>query len=95
VPDMTEALTYYEYDHNKRLTWWFIREQVGHALREHYEVPKEELPSKLQALVRKLDAIEGKCLLRYAPTVERRSVGENDWLPPRFVWQNDVDLFGG
>jgi hypothetical protein len=62
-------------------------------LRERYEVPKE-LPSKLQALIRNLDAIEGNCLRRYAPP-ERRSVGDSDWLPPSFVWQNDVDLFEG
>jgi hypothetical protein len=50
-------------------------------------------PPKLLTLIRKLDAIEGKYLLRYAPPLERRSVGESDWLPPRFVWQNDADLF--
>ena len=50
-------------------------------------------PPKLLTLIRKLDAIEGKYLLRYAPPLER--VGESDWLPPRFVWQNDADLFAG
>jgi hypothetical protein len=44
-----------------------------------YEVPKE-LPPKLLALVRRLDAVEGNCLSRYAPPSERR-VGPSgdDW----------------
>jgi hypothetical protein len=33
------------------LTWWFVRERIGHGLRESYRVP-EELPPKLLALVR-------------------------------------------
>ena len=66
--------------------------QIGRDLRERYHVPKE-LPSKLQALIRKLDGIEGNCLLRYAPPLER--VGESDWLFPSVVWQNDTDLFAG
>jgi hypothetical protein len=53
----------------------------------------KDLPPKLLTLIRKLDAIEGKYLLRYAPPLE--PVGESDWLPPRFVWQNDADLFAG
>ena len=52
----------------------------------------KDLPPKLLTLIRKLDAIEGKYLLRYAPPLEP---GESDWLPPRFVWQNDADLFAG
>jgi hypothetical protein len=76
------------------VAWWWTRNQIGRELRELHEVPKE-LPPKLLALVRKLDAIEGNYLLRYAPPLERRSVGEGDWLPPRLVWQNDADLFGG
>jgi hypothetical protein len=92
---MLQAHSFYEgHSFYQGLTWGFIRERIGHALRERYEVPKE-LPSKLQRLVRKLDAIEGDYSLRYAPPLERRSVGESDWLPPSFVWQNDVDLFGG
>ena len=67
--------------------------RIGQGLRARYQVP--ELPPKLLALLVKLDAIEGNCLLRYAPPLERRSAGESDWLPPRFVWQNDVDLFEG
>lgn len=56
----------------------------------------KKIAVELQALVRKLDAIEGgRYLLRYGLRLERRSVGESDWLPPSFVWQNDVDLFGG
>ena len=36
-----------------------VRERIGHCLRERYQVPKE-LPAKLLALIRKLEAIEGK-----------------------------------
>jgi hypothetical protein len=61
-----------------------VRERIGHGLRERYQLPKE-LPRKLLALVRELDALEGNYLLRYAPPLERRSVGESDWLPPRLV----------
>ena len=65
---------------------------IGRVLRERYNVLKD-LPPKLLTLIGRLDAIEGKYLLRYAPPLERRSVDESDWLPPRFVWQNDADLF--
>jgi hypothetical protein len=54
---MAEARTYYDYEFSKGLNWWFIREEIGRAIRELYEVPKE-LPPKLLALVRKLDAVE-------------------------------------
>jgi hypothetical protein len=92
---MPKARSFYEgHSFYEGLTWWFVRERIGHGLRERYRFPTE-LPPKLLALVRKLDAIEGNYLLRYAPPLERRSVGESDWLPPRLVWQNDADLFGG
>ena len=72
-------------------TWRLVREQIGHGLRERYQVSKE-LPAKLLALIRKLeaiesksprartligtlDAIEGNYLKCYAPPVEPRSVG--------------------
>jgi hypothetical protein len=76
------------------VAWWWTRRQIGRDLRQRYHVLKN-LPPKLLTLIRKLDAIEGKCLLRYAPPLERRSVSESesDWLPPKFVWQNDADLF--
>jgi hypothetical protein len=38
-------------------------ERIGWGLKERYKVSKE-LPSSLLALVRKLDAVEGKLLLR-------------------------------
>ena len=78
------------------VAWGWTRNRIGQALKELYEVPKE-LPPKLFALVRKLDAIEsnrfrlrglrrrldaieGKYLLRYAPPVETRSLGPSgDW----------------
>jgi hypothetical protein len=92
---MLQEQSFYEgHSFHEGRTWRSIRERIGEGLRERCEVPKE-LPSKFLALLRKLDAIEGKYLLRYAPPLERRSAGENDWLPPRFVWQHDLDLFGG
>jgi hypothetical protein len=75
------------------VAWWWTRRQIGRDLRQRYHVLKD-LPPKLLTLIgQKLDAIEGKYLLRYAPPLQRRSVDESDWLPPRFVWQNDADLF--
>jgi hypothetical protein len=57
---MSEAQTFYE-DHYlyEGLTWSFVRELFGHGLRERYQVPNE-LPAKLLALIRKLEAIESK-----------------------------------
>jgi hypothetical protein len=59
---MSQAQTFYE-DHYlfEGLTWSFVREQIGLGLRERYEV-LEELPPKLLALIRKLEAIESKSL---------------------------------
>ena len=57
---MSQAQTFYEaHPFYGGLTWSFVTEQIGQGLRNHYEVPKE-LPLKLLALVRKLQAIEGK-----------------------------------
>ena len=78
--------------HFQPLAWWWTRSQIGRVLRERYNGLKD-LPPKLLTLIGKLDAIEGKYLLHYAPPLGRRSVEESDWLPPRFVWQNDADLF--
>lgn len=58
---MAQALRYYDYDYHKRLTWWLTREQIGWALRERYQVPKE-LPPQLLAPVRKLEAVESNQL---------------------------------
>jgi len=57
---MSQAQTFYE-DHYlyEGLTWSFVRERIGQGLRERYQVPKE-LPAKLLALIKKLDAIESK-----------------------------------
>jgi hypothetical protein len=59
---MSLAQTFYE-DHYlyEGFTWWFVRERIGQGLRERYRVPNE-LPAKLLALVRKLEAIESKSL---------------------------------
>ena len=93
--DMAQKQSFYEcHSFHEGRTWRSIGERIGEGLREWCEAPKD-LPSKLLALLRKLDVIEGNCLLRYAPPLERRSVGESDWLPPRFVWQHGVDLFAG
>ena len=94
---MSQAQTFYEgHSFYEGLTWWFVREQIGQGLRERYQVPKE-LPAKLLALIRKLDAIESKSpprtligtldaiegdyLKRYAPPVEPRSPGPSDYCP--------------
>jgi len=49
--------------HYEPVAWWFTKGRLGRGLREQYEVPTE-LPSKLLALIRKLDAIEGSQLFR-------------------------------
>ena len=82
------------YERQERLIWLFVMRRIGQGLRERYQFPKE-LPPILLSLIRKLDVLEGNYLLRYAPPLERRSVAENDWLPPRLVWQRDIDLFAG
>ena len=57
---MSQAQTLYEgHSFHQGLIWWFIREQIGWALRKRYQVPKD-LPPELIALVRKLD--EDDCL---------------------------------
>src|SRR5215472_160922 len=59
---MSQAQTFYEaHPFYGGLTWSFVTKQIGQGLRDHYEVPKE-LPLKLLALVRKLQAIESKSL---------------------------------
>ena len=80
------------YQRQERFIWWFVLARIGQDLRSLYQVPKE-LPPILLALLVQLDSAEGNYLLRYAPPLERRSVAENDWLPPRFIWQRDIDLF--
>jgi len=37
--------------------WWLTRERIGQDLRERYAVA-QELPPRLMALFRKLDAVE-------------------------------------
>ena len=57
---MSQVQSFYEgHSFYEGLTWWFVRERIGQGLRERYQVPKE-LPAKLLALIRKLDAIESK-----------------------------------
>ena len=56
VQSFYEGHSFYE-----GLTWSFVRELIGQGLRERYQVPTE-LPAKLLALLRKLEAIESKSL---------------------------------
>ena len=60
---MSQVQSFYEghsfYERHAALTWWFVMARIGQGLRERYQVPKE-LPLKLLALVRKLQAIESK-----------------------------------
>jgi hypothetical protein len=57
---MSQAQTFYDgHSFYEGLTWWFVRERIGQGLRERYQVPKE-IPPKLLAMVRKLEAIETK-----------------------------------
>ena len=57
---MSQAETFYEgHSLYEGLTWSSVRELIGQGLRERYQVPNE-LPTKLLALIRKLDAIENK-----------------------------------
>jgi hypothetical protein len=52
---MAKECAQYEYE---PFVWWLTREQIGRDLRERYAVA-QELPPRLLALVRKLDAVEG------------------------------------
>ena len=52
---MSEAQTFYE----GRSLYEVVMEWIGHCLRQRYQVPTE-LPAKLLALIRKLEAIESK-----------------------------------
>jgi hypothetical protein len=57
---MSQAEAFYDgHSFYEGLTWWCIRERIGLGLRERYQVPTE-LPAKLLALIRKLEAIENK-----------------------------------
>jgi hypothetical protein len=56
---MSQAQSFYDGHSFERLIWRFVREWIGHCLRARYQVPKE-LPPKLLALTRKLEAIESK-----------------------------------
>jgi hypothetical protein len=78
------------------VAWWWTRREIGRDLSERYDVPKE-LPPKLLALVRKLDAVEGNYSLRYSGTTPDRSAddpGESDLLFPSASWKKD-DLLAG
>src|SRR5690348_17856094 len=55
-----EGHSFYEsHSFYEGLTWWFVRERIGLGLRQRYQLPTD-LPPKLLALIKKLDAIESK-----------------------------------
>ena len=57
---MSQAETFYEgHSFYEGLTWSSVRELIGQNLPERYQVPNE-LPAKLLALVKKLEAIDSK-----------------------------------
>jgi hypothetical protein len=59
---MSQVQTFYEgHSFSEGLTWSFVRELIGQGLRERYQL-STELPAKLLALLRKLEAIESKSL---------------------------------
>jgi hypothetical protein len=89
---MLQAQSFYQ--RQKRLIWLFVLARIGQGLRERYQFAKE-LPPILLSLIGTLEALEGNSSLRYTPPLEGRSLADNDWLPPRFVWQRDEDLFAG
>ena len=61
MPKVSQAQTFYEgHSFFEGPTWSFVM-GIGQAMRERYEVP-EQVPPKLLALLRKLDAIESKSL---------------------------------
>jgi hypothetical protein len=72
VPDMARAHAYYE-----RLTCWFTRHEIERGL----EAVEGNQSPRSRTLIGKLDAIEGKYLLRYAQPVEPRSVSPSDDWP--------------
>jgi len=56
-PTVAKERPQYEYEYEP-FAWWLTRQQIGRDLRERYAVA-QELPPRLLALVRKLDAVEG------------------------------------
>ena len=77
---MSQAQTYYEREYHRDLTRWFTREEIGRLLRERYQIPKE-LPPKLLALVRKLEAVEGN----QATPDGRRLLGKLDAIEGNYL----------
>jgi hypothetical protein len=95
VPEMSQARSYYDLEYDRGLTWWFTGDEFGHALRERYQVPKE-LPLKLLALVRKLEAVESNRLPSPRTLIGKLDVIEGKYLScyappiePRSVGPND------
>ena len=52
---MAKECAQYEYE---PFAWWLTRERIGQDLRERHSVA-QELPPRLLALVKKLDAVDG------------------------------------
>ena len=77
---MSQVQTFYEgHCFHEGLTWSFVRERIGQELRERYGVP-QELPPKLLAAIRKLDAIESKSSRR-----ARRLIGTLDAIEGNYL----------
>jgi hypothetical protein len=53
--------------HYEPFAWWLTRERIGQDLRERYPA-LQELPSRLLALVEKLDASQGNQSLQEMPS---------------------------
>jgi hypothetical protein len=53
--------------HYDAFAWWLTRERIGQDLRERYPA-LQELPSRLDALVEKLDASQGNQSLQEMPS---------------------------
>ena len=76
---MSLAQSFYEADSfYERLTLRLVSEWIGHCLRERYQISKE-LPPKLLALIRKLEAIENKSF-RGRSLVEKFDAIEGNYL---------------
>jgi hypothetical protein len=76
---MAEAHTFYNSEYCKGLTWCFVRDEIGLGLRERYQVPKD-LPPKLLALVRRLDAVESNQSHRSRTLIGKLDAIEGNYL---------------
>jgi hypothetical protein len=92
VPGMATQFAQFE-----PVAWWWARNKIGRDLREFYEVPKE-LPTKLLALVSKLDAVDSNQSPRSRTLLKKLDAFEGKCLSrsappaePRSVGRDDDD----